>query len=286
MSRCAVDGAPVNGATLCTGCQHRLEVNLGDLAGLIGDLELTFSRQTANGPREGSRAAETPLPYNDVAAKLTRRVHTVLGTWVRDVHDGVESWPADDDVAFSRWLLSRHARLARHPAAEQISSDIAALRLELLSAVDRNPERWYAGPCAGTRADGGPCVEAVVDYTDDGRPVRSTRPTELYATPEARVVTCRRCGTAYDVAERRQWLLDVAQDQLAHAELIGRAAPALGVDITPAAVRGYADRGRIVAHGTDQRGRPLYRVGDVIEVARDVLARRSQQKTDGSRRSA
>lgn len=241
--------------------------------GLGRDLDVTLARQTVLGTLEGPRSAGRPLPYNTSAARTAHEVQLRLAHWVRVVHVDGEAWPPADVTVEARWLLARLDRLVGSPLVVEFDRDVARVIAALRSAVDRPADRWYAGPC-----DTAGCVEETFDVDDAGRTVRRLQPTQMYADPELQVVKCRRCGTSYDVEARRAWLLDAAQDTLAHAELIGRAAPALGVDITPAAVRGYADRGRIVAHGTDLRGRPLYRVGDVIDVARDVLARRAEVK--------
>jgi hypothetical protein len=50
----------------------------------------------------------------------------------------------------------------------------------------------------------------------------------------------------------------------------------MGEAVTPSMIRNYADRGRIVAHGVDRKGRPTYRVGDVVEVIRQVEMERSR----------
>jgi hypothetical protein len=213
------------------------------------------------------------LPFDDRAAKVAHRVQSTLNRWVRILHDGREPWPRPrrDVVAAAGWLLARSSRVAQHPQAAAIERDVRNVVAQLRRAVDRPPDRWFMGPCD---TDG--CVEEHLLVRDDGTSRVERRPTELYAEPGAETVRCPRCNAEYSIDARRAWLLAAAEDQLAHAELIGRAAPALGIDITPSMIRNYADRGRIVAKSTDLQGRPLYRVGDVIQVARDVLARRAE----------
>ena len=240
--------------------------------GLGREIDATVARQTATGRREGARGSSKPLPFNDRAAGVARQVHARLDVWVHALHVDGEPWPARDVVEVSRWLLARLPKVARHPAAASIERDVRRVVADLRRAVDRPADRWFMGPC-----DSDGCLDEHLLVDDDGRARVVQRPTELYANPGAEVVRCGRCRVEYDVAERRAYLLAAAEDQLAHAELIGRAAPALGIEITPNAVRGYAHRGRIVEHGTDLDGRPLYRVGDVIAVAQEVLAHRAEQ---------
>lgn len=240
--------------------------------GLGREIEATVARQTATGKREGGRSSSKPLPFNDRVATIAHRVHNTLGTWVRDLHDGTEPWPVDDVVAFAVWLQARLHRIGQHPAAAGIERDVRGVVAALRRAVDRPADRWFMGPCD---VDG--CTEEHVLVNDDGSSRLVARATEMYATPGAETVRCPRCHTEYAITERRAWLLAAAEDQLAHAELIGRAAPALGIEITPSMIRNYADRNRIVAKSVDLQGRPLYRVGDVITVAQEVLERRALQ---------
>lgn len=260
--------------------------------GLGRDIEISLARQAALGKREGPRGSGRPLPFSTRASKVAHDATVRLDHWVRVLHVDGEPWPVPDVAAQSRWLLSRLTRAVAHAGAAEFDRDVTRVVTQIRYVIDRPADRWYAGPCD---TDG--CVEQLLTFDDDGRPRREARPSTLYADPELDVVTCRQCGARYDVEERRAWLLAAAEDQLAHAELIGRAAPALGVEITPAAVRNYAARGRISAHGTDLQGRPLYRVGDVIDVAQDVLAKKAEAREKreakdrekskaGSRRSA
>jgi hypothetical protein len=43
--------------------------------------------------------------------------------------------------------------------------------------------------------------------------------------------------------------------------------------VTASQIRGWAFRGRLIAHGTDQDDRPLYRVGDVIDLLASFVRR-------------
>jgi hypothetical protein len=239
--------------------------------GLGREIAETVARQTATPAREGGRSSSKPLPFNDRAATVAHRVQLALAWWMRELRDGEEELAPADVVAVAAWLLERVDRVAVHPAGGRLARDVHRAVEDLRRAVDRPADRWFMGPCD---TDG--CTEEHLLVGDDGRARTERRPTELYAVAGAETVTCGRCHAEYEIAERRAWLLAAAEDQLAHAELIGRAAPALGVEITPSKVRNYADRGRIVAHGKDRHGRPLYRVGDVIAVAQEVLAKRSK----------
>ena len=269
--RCPTHGVPIHNASLCPTCLADLERDLGDIPALVDELDTTLARQdhierggfTELDPDAAMpvTARIQPLAYNPIASTVGTELHATLVGWVRDIHGEMPiPWPADNATAMSRWLLRHFASIRTHPAADQLRDEIGYAVDQVRRAVDRPTQRMFVGPCLNPVEDVGKCQA------------------DLYARPSAATVICHDCGAEHDIGERRTWLLAQAEDQLAHAELIGRAAPALGVEVTPAAIRGYAIRGRIVPHGTDLQGRPLYRVGDVIDVARDVLARRSEKK--------
>jgi hypothetical protein len=56
------------------------------------------------------------------------------------------------------------------------------------------------------------------------------------------------------------------RDHLTYAETIARALSGWGWKVTSAQIRGYAHRHRLLAHGADEHERPLYRVGDVVDL--------------------
>ncbi|HJX86596.1 MAG TPA: hypothetical protein VJ277_03455, partial [Gemmatimonadales bacterium] len=64
---------------------------------------------------------------------------------------------------------------------------------------------------------------------------------------------------------RREWLLATVADTNATAAEASRALTALGRQVTASMVYNYAARGRIVAVDQDRQGRPLYRIGAVLE---------------------
>lgn len=137
--------------------------------------------------------------------------------------------------------------------------------------MDRAPDLLYVGPCL-----------AEVGTVDVPRECGA----DMYVEIDAPVVTCPACRLEYDVAERRDWLLLEAKDVLAHAEWIGRAVTALGVPVSPSMIRGWKARGRLIVRGVDREDRPLYRVGDVIDVAAQVEAEQERKRGTSGRISA
>lgn len=310
---CAVDGCdrPVpDQAYVCPSCASRLEDDLGDVRALVAELDLTRARQDRSGDLGGiggPRASE-PLLYNSDASHDAAAVLNTLTTWVRHIaEERGQSLPhaprpparpagplcpgircrhgscgrmraisqlagrsLSPAAAAARWLLAGgHVEWLRHrpegpDALDELRHAVSVMRW----AVDRGQPRWYAGQC------GAETIAVQVVAAVFGDPPRCQ--TELYARPGAKVIRCPDCGTAHQTEDRQQWLLDSAREVLAHAELIGRAATALGKPITPSRIRSYAARGRIAERGTDHAGRPLYQVGEVLDVYDDNRRRRAE----------
>lgn len=276
---CVVDGRPVaDTGYVCHACTDRLAEDLRSLAAVAGETAVSVARLDRHGDG-GYTSAEQPLPFDWDASDAEWAAHNTVTTWARHASETRgRALPVPAPVAFgplcrtstwckhetcatirTRWLVAR----VEHPtarAAGWLADQLGWLRVRpesveafdelqdavwlLRRSVDNPTPRWYAGQC-WVDLDGAEC---------DG---------ELYVRPGASWIACPSCGIEHDVAERRRWLLERADDQLLHAGWMASALSALGEPVTSAMIRSYAHRGRIVAHGMDGMGRPLYRVGEV-----------------------
>lgn len=270
-----------DGLAVCGACWGRLEVVLGDMTALDADLEAArYGQQTFS---RGGRGDDYVPRWSDRARAAQHDLRNALTTWVRAVHGErpdeagprcVTCWhpsclrvtasrmPADTATGCSLWLLSHGPAVRRHEAGGELVDELLDSYARGMRAIDRPAERWYAGPCDGL--DGQHCGA------------------DLYARVGARIVACRSCEAEYDVAERREWLLDIAEDELLTAAEMSRALPVLaGREVTSSMIRGYAARGRLLRRsvapeGADVTdGRALYRVGDVIDLLHDTPIRAS-----------
>lgn len=230
---------------LCGACEAELARALGDVAWLAGELDVVLSRQGSH--TAGVRSAGVPLPYDPRASEAAAVLKSALVGWVRELLSWhAEEWPADDLADIAAWLLVRVERLVMHPAAEEAVGEICSAVRAAVRLVDRPVERVYAGPC-GAEKDGQECPEA------------------LYARPDAVRVTCRACGAVYDVADRREQMLDSIGDLLLVAAQAAHVLTLLGEECTGERIRQWAFRGRVLAHGHDGQGRPLYRISELRE---------------------
>ncbi|MGH8867090.1 MAG: hypothetical protein ACRDYU_03730 [Actinomycetes bacterium] len=226
--------------------------------------------QTRMGTGNGRRSTDYTPRIGLDARTVYRDLRDTLATWIRDIAEthGHQLPTRGTPTALSAWLLTHMGDVRVHPAADEIATDIARVVARARRAVDRPPQRWYAGQCSAT-TDDGPC------------------PTDLYADPEKSHIRCPTCGTEHEVKQRRQFLLDAAYDQLLTAHEMARAVSALGdVALTPERMRQWASRGRILPHGVNHEGRPTYLVSDAVDLLAQDATRTRRDVSRPSRRAS
>jgi len=151
-------------------------------------------------------------------------------------------------------FLSAHLDdLAHSPAADEAWEELTHATAALERMVDRRAAARFAGKCAICGTD-------------------------LYAGTEAVTVECRPCGVTFEMEKMRADMLDQLADRLVRASEAAHILPGLGTIVGRKDIDKWANRGLLTAHGRDEKGRPLYRVGEVLAVAnrpRKTAARRA-----------
>lgn len=150
-----------------------------------------------------------------------------------------------------RYLADNVGWIAHQPDAVEAFDELDQATI-LVEVTIRQPPwaTWYAGRCDHCGLD-------------------------MYAYRDDLAVECAVCLITYDVAERRKYLLDVVRDHLDRASVISRALSGLGVEVSRQRLKTWEGRGLIAAKAVDLSGRPLYRIGDVI----DLLTRLAERKS-------
>lgn len=289
--RCTVDncdtGCPDN-AYICGRHTKKLRDALERIRELSGELETTIVRQSRIGSdNAGRRSSETLLPFALNPSLLPDSLQNTLTTWARHIAEAKEcqielrprlyAGPTHRECRhvscrlvrspqpvlgqLADWIAGHADWIRRRQEATEMYEEVAYCADEIERMVDRPGERWYAGACDACG-------------------------THLYAAQTAAAIKCRECGRSYDVTSRRNQLLALVQDSLAHAELIGRALSELGVPVTSGQISLWWSRGRLerrskVPNGYDRNGNPrfrhLYRVGDVIDLVNEAAAKKRQK---------
>ncbi len=274
-------GKPTRDAAYsCDQCSDNLATALGEVPWLDGELETTTTGArgvdyAATGGSTISTVGETwkgdapelgahiqPAPVHWGASDAKAHLKALLVSWVLFCEAEAvrhsspkDGYPADTLGALSAWLLWRVDGLALHEIGPDAVDEITEAVTKCKGIIDRRPDKWFAGPCNE------PDENDVLCGAD------------LYAGSSKGAVACRDCGTTYDVAARRAWLLEAAHDRLADAATLARAISWLGTEpVNSARVRKWAERGRITAKGHEGL-KPLYRIGDaIILLAADAKA--------------
>ncbi|MGH3382374.1 MAG: hypothetical protein ACRDP6_47360 [Actinoallomurus sp.] len=250
-------GRPAPHATICGSCRDALHLDLSDLVldrqeadrknpvpSLITDLDTVLTRQTRYQERAGGRSSTRPLPFDERASDALWALGDTLRAWARAVN-----WGDPSIRGCGQNLLDHLNELATHPDAAQAVDELTAIVDQIRRVCDRPPVHMYLGPCG--------CG------------------TDLYTRQGSIIARCRECDLEYQVAERREWLLATAEDRLATATDIALAMPTLlGRELSASTVRNWAADGRLAAHGHDPHNRPLYRIGEVIQLALATPTRR------------
>lgn len=296
---CSTCTRPVtDNAYLCPLCTKDLERHLSEIPALVGELAVTYTRSTRSGDgSSGSKSAQTALPWSERASEALDDLMTCLSTWCqlvdKEKHADRRALPHDDPLSKSRWLLWHLEWLRHHESSPRALDELARCTAAINHVMDLKADRVYAGPCKSEyhhgncdcpchrrgRCNGAQCWD-IHQPTDTEVTADACCLVEIYAKPTADVVVCRSCKTPHNVTDRRAWLLTQAEDQLAHAELIGQALASMGEAVTPDMIKGYATRGRIAPHGhriIEGKQRALYRVGDVIAVVREIEMERDRK---------
>jgi hypothetical protein len=263
MTECGCGRPTRDGAYVCDDCGDRLARALGDLAWLEEQLAITIGKQRGAPTEGGPAGAEKALPFNVAAGEVRDNLRNTLVGWIRvcaeervrssDPKDGL---PEDNLKAMGRWLLWRVDGLAFHEAGYEAVDEIVYAVARAQQAIDRAPERQYVGPCACGR--------------------------DLYRRPGAVMVKCKACEAEYDAEALTDTLRIKVPDLLVTAVEAAGLLSKYGLETPARIIHGWADRGKVVAHGTRkvtvnnrERDMNLFRFDDLVQLAADRSSRLS-----------
>lgn len=223
---------------------------------VVEELDVTLTRQSQFGSKyETGKSTETPVVFHETASEIAYELHGTVSVWVNEVctQRGLEFPGVDRTARMARWLWQHVIDLALIEEAETALDEIRHALKRAEHVVDRPLGRIYVGPC-GTDSDAGRCAA------------------DLYATPLKAEVQCKICGATHEVEKRREALRQEVRGLLGTAVELSRMLPwILDSPVRENTIRQWAKRKRLVAHTVDGTGRPMYRVGDVIDL--HVLAK-------------
>jgi DNA-directed RNA polymerase subunit RPC12/RpoP len=253
VSECSCGQPTRDDAYTCDTCGDRFARALGDIPWLVEELETTITKQRAAVEGDGSASAETPLMYHLPAAEKRDALRAALVTAVRFCNEeGVRNsdpgpeWPKDNLESMSRWLLWRVDGLALNDMGEQMAQGVRDAVRACRRVIDKPPERAYAGPCPECKRD-------------------------LYHRHDAAEVSCRGCGSRWDVSEMNDWMRRRINEHMTDRLVTAREGSTLlgrfGLPIEQGTIDKWHTRNRLVESGRNKAGHRLYRWDALLALA-------------------
>lgn len=264
---CVICSAEVHNSFACADCTRGVEGMIshagvttdGNLC-MLDELDLVMSRQTRSVERVGGRSAEKPLPFDARAAKAHASLAHILSRWAKVY--GLVNSGRGPRYAASHLLRQR---LASKPDILWLHVELKHAMETAQAAIDRPPNRTYIGVCSAPRNDDSHCSA------------------ELYANEGEQQLVCPLCSATHSVSDRRDVLMTAVEDVLATATEITRAVHLFNEPIRVGRIYNWKYTGRLEPRGFDDRGAPLYRIGDVLALVRKTASRDSDLTNDPAR---
>lgn len=187
------------------------------------------------------------------------------------------------------WLRANLAELAQCEEAAGWLRQLSRVRGVAERAVDRRSPDVYGGPCDAPDVKTWLGADGVIGVAAD-----AVCGTDLWANLGDDTVTCEACGAVHPMSGRKEWLLEQVRDVWARPAVIARALTSLDVEVSPARLDKWISRDRaefeagrrrkvayppILAVDVDQAGKPMYRIGDVMDRVDALRATREQKET-------
>lgn len=306
MTDCLKCGRAVNDAYCCVTCAGEARKHLATIAYLTAHADEKRARVGSNLlSGDGSRAAETPVPFDPRVSKVLNPIRIALqgtGRMVIEEHrpnlmdpfDYGEALGYTDPrmdrlkpaslpsvanwlIGFTDWLRHQQSAAEEFDTFERAASNVEQL-------FDRAPDRLYVGEC-GAEEEGSvaTCHEALyIEVNAKG-------------DPESTAINCPRCTTVHDVTKRRADLKEsLAGYQATTKEISHLCRMTIDGDVSVRMLQIYAKHGFLLQHGVrleqDSMGRmrrvATYRIGDVepaVDLWKDYLTDQRDKKRRGRR---
>ncbi len=101
----------------------------------------------------------------------------------------------------------------------------------------------------------------------------------LYASGETGTVTCRGCGTEYDMTMRREWMKERVYGRLVTAREGALLLCRFGLETKQGTIDKWQHRKRLAVKGHDPSAVALYLFDDLVALAAHAAARHAEAAT-------
>ncbi|MEV8610242.1 hypothetical protein AB0383_20335 [Amycolatopsis sp. NPDC051373] len=232
-------------------------LSLASSLGLWDELEVTLTRQHKLAVvSAGGKSDDTPVMFHEAASEARSGIQRFVWYWAYQFWGFNEhlSSPPKTVPAACAWLAQFPGLIASLPDAGAMWEDMTRETQNAARVIDAAPSRVYLGQCGG---------ELEIGVCDQ----------HLYSVKGKPTVKCPSCGAVWDAESRQAQLVALVEDKTVNTVEVCRLLGAIGIEIAQSRVSRYAKARtvggveippRIVPVGRDGRGRPKYRVGDVL----------------------
>jgi hypothetical protein len=220
-----------------------------------------------------TKAKTVPLPYDVRASDLRPEIRTTMINWDRTFFPG----EARDSVTapqIAEWFILHTDDIAGHEEAPQFLDELKDINNRIHHVIDLRPEATYLGPCHNRPDNGNIC----------GR--------QMYANPKHDTYTCAGhpgtpCGAVYNIEDRQTELLALGRDMKATLSECAAFLARFGLGVPLPTIKswtiarpsnGVTYPARIWPTGTSANGHNLYRIGDMEELARERLTKKTRRR--------
>jgi hypothetical protein len=192
----------------------------------------------------------------------------------------------DPLIAAAQFLVTQLPWLAHAtdeqggPYAASVFAEIRDCASRMRATVEGPADRRYLGPCGAPITE----IDQIIDeYGEDPATglMASRCDGAVWGRNGAATGRCNTCKAEYQRAERQDWIDTLRRDWLYRASEIEEAYPQIKADT----IRQWLHRGLLVSHGT-YAGGPLFKVGEVLDLAAADKARREEIRAERDRRRA
>jgi len=232
------------GRSICTGYETATRGRLRDVPGLLTELDITIARGGSS--REG-RGASVKVDFDEAASDARLALVILLHGWVRvwaeETHILAERAPAVARLMAGprgQAALLAGQQFGSRPWACDLASELRDATADAWRVVDRPPDMSFVGWC---RPD--TCGRAL--YAPGGLPM----------------VTCRACGSQWDVEASRAVMLAAATGAALTKPDIARL-----LKVPVGTLHRWSSEGRIVPAWLDHAGRLHYPLEPIARAIR------------------
>ena len=255
---CKCDVPLPDGFYLCPTCGESLACALAEVDGVVEVLDAGWARTSLTagyGERvSGGGSLHAPLPINEAVFDAKHALHVWLMRRALMIAEQAGPLSLRTPQGLASYLRSNLDFVRRQDWAPGLEGELRGLLKTAHQSTQPPGERINVGEC-GYVFENAACANPLT-------PLRTQD-----------TITCRVCGTDWDVKARQRDAIGGAWLAIGYPATIIRALAAYGIAIKPKSFENWVRLGHLEP-AAEQNGRKQYRVNEVWAVARRMQERR------------